>query len=269
MLPSTVKEMPWTSDFQADHAQKTVRLKPVDPAKSLTAALKDLTDKAIEEDTFRIIHQEHSEFYSILGVEGLTIERYFTPLFGTISRGAHLTVFTRVGPSKELRIWVPRRSYSCFTYPGCLDTTVAGGVPAGECPLGCIIREADEEASLPEALVRRCAVACGALTYMQETAAGDGGEHGLVAPDILYVYELEVEEDIKCRPQDDEVQDFNLMSVEEVQQALANGEFKTNSAVVMLDFFIRHGIINEGNEKHYTELLMRMHRRLPFPTSSD
>ena len=267
ILPSTVDSMPWTSDFQVDHKRKTVRLQPAQAQASLTAALKGLTDKAINQNTFQIIHQQHSELYPILGRNGLTIERYFAPLFGTISRGAHLTVFTRVGPTKELKIWVPRRSPSCFTYPGCLDTTVAGGLPAGESPLGCIVREADEEASLPEALVRNKAVACGVLSYMQQSAKGDGGEIGLIAPDLLYIYDLEVEEDIICKPHDDEVQDFYLMTVEEVKDSLAHDEWKTNSAVVMLDFFIRHGIIHEGNEKHYAELVMRMHRRLPFPTS--
>ena len=267
ILPSTVDSMPWTSDFQVDHKRKTVRLQPAQAQASLTAALKGLTYKAINQDTFQIIHQQHSELYPILGRSGLTIERYFAPLFGTISRGAHLTVFTRVGPTKELKIWVPRRSPSCFTYPGCLDTTVAGGLPAGESPLGCIVREADEEASLPEALVRNKAVACGVLSYMQQSAKGDGGEIGLIAPDLLYIYDLEVEEDIICKPHDDEVQDFYLMTVEEVKDSLAHDEWKTNSAVVMLDFFIRHGIIHEGNEKHYAELVMRMHRRLPFPTS--
>lgn len=259
--------MPWTADFHLDHKRKIVRLLPTQSDTSLTAALKALTDRAIEENTFRIIHRQHSELYPVLGLEGLTVERYFTPLFGTISRGAHLTVFTRIGHSKDLRIWVPRRSQSCFTYPGCLDTTVAGGLPAGESPLGCVIREADEEASLPEALVREKAVACGALSYIQQSAKGDGGEIGLIAPDLLYVYDLELDANIVCRPHDHEVQDFYLMTVEDVKETLAKGEWKTNSAVVMLDFFIRHGIINEGNEKHYAELIMRMHRRLPFPTA--
>jgi isopentenyldiphosphate isomerase len=268
MLPSTVKSMPWTSDFHVDHDKKTVNLLPAQPETSLTAALKGLTDKTIAEDTFRIIHQEHSELYPVLGRDGLTLERYFTPLFGIISRGAHMTVFTRVGTSGELRIWVPRRSLSCFTYPGCLDTTVAGGLPAGESPFGCIVREADEEASLPEALVREQAIACGVLSYIQQSAKGDGGEIGLIAPDLVYVYDLEIEESVICKPHDDEVQDFYLMTVEEVKDTLANGEWKTNSAIVMLDFFVRHGIINEGNEKNYAELVMRMHRRLPFPTSN-
>lgn len=268
ILPTTVGLMPWTSDFKVDHEGKTVRLLPTQTGTSLTVALKGLTDKAIEEDTFRIIHQQHSELYSILGWGGLTIERYFAPLFGTISRGAHMTVFTRVGTSRDLTIWVPRRSQSCFTYPGCLDTTVAGGLPAGESPLGCIVREAEEEASLPKALVRE-AVACGVLSYMQQRAKGDGGEIGPIAPDLLYIYDLDVGENVVCRPHDDEVQNFYQMTVAEVMDTLAKGEWKTNSAIVMLDFFIRHGIIHDGNEKHYAELISRMHRRLPFPTSAD
>jgi isopentenyldiphosphate isomerase len=261
--------MPWTPDFHLDHSRRTVHLLPTNSATPLTTALKTLTDKTIEQDTFRIIHREHSEIYPILGVANLTIERYFTPLFGTISRGAHMTVFTTVAPSYDMKIWVPRRSLSCFTYPGCLDTTVAGGLPAGENPLDCIVREAEEEASLPEALVRKYATAVGVLSYIQQSGKGDGGEIGLIAPDLIYVYDMCVEESVVCKPHDDEVKEFYLMSVEEVKDSLARGKWKMNSAVVVIDFFIRHGIINEGNEKHYAELVMRMHRRLPFPTSSD
>jgi hypothetical protein len=56
------------------------------------------------------------------------------------------------------------------------------------------------------------------------------------------------------------------MRVDEVKEALSRAEFKTNSAVVMIDFFIRHGIITADNEKDYVEIVQRMHRRLPFPT---
>jgi len=39
------------------------------------------------------------------------------------------------------------------------------------------------------------------------------------------------------------------MGVQEVKDALRRGEFKTNSACVMIDFFIRHGVLTAEEEK--------------------
>jgi len=270
ILEAIAHKMPWTQDFKVDHDAKTIHLSPKDasasPSFSYTTALSKLVQKAIDEDTFSVIHGQHSEPYPIVGANfPVSIERYASNLLGIISRGAHLTIYTN--NPEGMKMWVPRRSPNLFTYPNCLDTTVAGGVAAGEGPFECIVREAEEEASMSEDLVRRNTVACGCLTYIGQHGDGDGGETGLLAPNIIYVYDLEVGPDVVCRQNDEEVKEFYLMTVEEVKEALFRGEFKTNSAVIMIDFFMRHGIITVENEKHYTEIMSRMHRRLPFPTA--
>lgn len=138
---------------------------------------------------------------------------------------------------------------------------------ADETPLQNILREAQEEASLSPDLVQKGIRATGVLTYMSyEPERPDGNEPSIV-PDIVYVYDLEVGADVVPVPEDGEVKEFYLMNVEEVKAALARGDFKTNSAVVMLDFFTRHGFITDENERDYVEIMQRMHRRLPFPTA--
>jgi len=67
------------------------------------------------------------------------------------------------------------------------------------------------------------------------------------------------------QPNDSEVEQFYLWTVEEVQSRLAAGEFKPNCALVMLDFFLRHGILTPENEKDYQEIEKRVHRELDFP----
>lgn len=271
LTPETVQRMPWTNDFVVNHEERTVHLAPVDQnySKSLTAAFSSLIQRAIDLDTFRVIHGQHSEPYSIIGANyPVSIERYARSLFGITARGAHLTVFTRDNETKELKIWVPRRSLHLFTYPGKLDTTVAGGVAAGETAYECIIREAEEEASLPGDLVRRDIKAVGCITYVgikDVDNGGDVGEVGLISPDCVYVFDLEVQADTVCKQNDEEVEDFSLMSIEAVKAALSESRFKANSALVMIDFFVRHGIIDE-NEYGYQEILSRLHRRLPLPT---
>jgi 8-oxo-dGTP pyrophosphatase MutT (NUDIX family) len=270
MLASTVKKMPWISDFVIDHRARTVRLSPSknngDPAATCTTAFSKLIQRIIDEDTFRVIHGTHSEPYPIIGANfSVSMERYASTLFGIVSRGAHLTVYTKT--ASGMKIWVPRRSPNLFTYPNCLDTTVAGGVAFGEGPFECIVREADEEASLPEDLIRKQVVHCGCISYMGLNDRGGGGETGLIAPDIMFVYDLEIPEGVVCKQNDDEVKEFYLMTVGEVKECLARAEFKTNSALVMIDFFIRHRIITAESEKNYADIIARLHRRLPLPTT--
>jgi 8-oxo-dGTP pyrophosphatase MutT (NUDIX family) len=270
MLASTVKKMPFgTNDFIIDHEARTVRLSPIqdngDLSVSCTTALSKLIQRAIDEDTFRVIHRTHSEPYPIVGANfPVSLERYASTLFGIVSRGAHLTVYTRT--ASGMKIWVPRRSPNLFTYPNCLDTTVAGGVAFGEGPFECIVREAEEEASLPEDLIRKQVVHCGCISYVGLNDPKGGGETGLIAPDIMYVYDLELPEDMICKQNDEEVKEFYLMTVDEVKEGLARAEFKANSALVMIDFFIRHGVITAENEKNYAEIIARLYRRLPLPT---
>lgn len=270
MLESVVHSMPWTSQFEVDHAKRTVQLVANTSSDNhpspCTVALSDLVTIAIRENTFSILHGQHSELYPIIGAKhSVAIERFARSLFGIIARGAHLTVFTRAVDG--MKIWVPRRSPNLFTYPNCLDSTVAGGVTAGEGPFECIVREASEEASLPEEFVRNNAHSCGVLSYVGLNDARGGGERGLVSPDVIYVYDLEVREDVVLKPGDEEVSEFYLWDVEQVKEALARAEFKTNSALVMIDFLMRHGFITPENEKDYVEISARMHRRLPFPTA--
>jgi 8-oxo-dGTP pyrophosphatase MutT (NUDIX family) len=236
MLASTVKKMPWTSDFSINHDARTVQICPSqDETKfstSCTTALSKLIQRFIDEDTFRVIHGMHSEPYPIVGANfPVSLERYASTLFGIISRGAHLTAYTK--NTSGMKIWVPRRAPNLFTYPNCLDTTVAGGVAAGEGPVECIVREAEEEASLSEDIVRKEAVHCGCISYVGLNDPKDGGETGLIAPDIVYIYDLELPEDAVCRQNDDEVKEFYLMTIDEVKKGLARAEFKTNSAIVM------------------------------------
>ena len=270
MLPSVVASMPWTREFEVDHERRTVELlvhaSDDTYASRCTAAFSNLITILLRENTFSILHGQHSEPYPIIGAKyPVAIERFARSLFGIIARGAHLTVFTRT--SAGMKIWVPRRSPNLFTYPNCLDTTVAGGVTAGEGPFECIIREAAEEASLSEEVVRENAYSCGVLSYVGMSDTRGGGERGLVSPDLIYAYDLEVGQDVVLTPGDDEVSNFYLWDVEQVKGALARAEFKTNSALVMIDFLMRHGSITPEDEKDYAEISARMHRRLPFPTA--
>jgi len=161
-----------------------------------------------------------------------------------------------------MKIWIAQRSKNIYTYPGKLDTSVAGGVKATDSPGDCIVAEAWEEASLDGKFVRDNAKSVGMVSYV-----GENKRNGTIQPVVLYLYDLEMPEGMELKPQDDEVEYFVLMSVEEVRNAMMEYKFKPNCCLVMIDFFVRHGIITDENEEDYLELITRLRRKLPVPVS--
>lgn len=262
--------MPWTSDFKITHEnEKRVELLDSsagqDTSKACNKAFAKLVSDCQDKDLFNLKGEEYEEF-AIVGVDyPVRLFRYAAPLFGIVSQGAHLTAYTRT--SSGMKIWVPRRSPQISTFPNKLDSTVAGGISAEDTPFETIIREANEEASLSETLTKRDIRPVGVLTYITVLEKGQGEVAGLVKPDMVHVYDMEVAEDVIPKPHDDEVKEFYLLTPDEVKAALLKNEFKTNSAAVMIDFFIRHGIISADNERDYPEMSMRLHRTLPFATA--
>jgi 8-oxo-dGTP pyrophosphatase MutT (NUDIX family) len=82
--------------------------------------------------------------------------------------------------------------------------------------LDTLVKEAEEEASLPADLVRHQAVATGAVSYFYVREESAGGEVGLLQPEVQYVYDLAVSEEIIPKPNDDEVDSFSLLPLHEV-----------------------------------------------------
>lgn len=167
---------------------------------------------------------------------------------------------------KVLKLWIPRRSAHKSTYPSLLDNTIAGGLATTETPLYCLVRESAEEASLPSSLVTAAARPAGCVTYFHIRDGRAGGETGLLQPECQYVYDLPLPADVVPKPGDDEVEQFFLMGVQEVRSRLRAGEFKPNCAVVLLDWFVRHGVLTPEDEGDFVEIVARLHRRLEFPT---
>ncbi|OTA04874.1 hypothetical protein A9Z42_0054910 [Trichoderma parareesei] len=279
--PNTLARMPWPSSFSIHHhPRREVVLSPPPSGTSLSAhanaAFQQAVDAAIDANAFPQLNGMHSEPFLVVGARDFVqVERFAASLFGIGTRGAHLTAYsydkTKHG-GDELRIWVARRSRTLYTYPGMLDSTVAGGVKATDSPLDCILAESMEEASLPATLVGPRVRATGVITM-----ANQNPRSGLVHSEILYTYDLELsgegeeeeEEEVPRLGDDGEVEEFVPMGCEEVLERMRAGEFKTNVCAVMIDFLIRHGRITPETEPDYVEICTRLRRRLPVPTRSD
>lgn len=284
--PNTVAKLPWPAAFLVDHTARTVTITPppagTSPSTYANAALQQAVDAAIAAPhDFPTLNGLHSEYFLVPGARAFVqVERFAAPLFGIATRGAHLTAYVRPrAPGEELRIWVARRSRSLFTYPGMLDSTVAGGVKAEDSPRGCVVAEAGEEACLPREMVEP---ADGPLRSVGTvTLANRNARTGLFHGEVLYVYDMEMaapeeEEEgggavVKPRPnpEDREVDEFVLMGCAEVRERMGRGEFKPNVCAVMIDFMVRHGVVTPEGEKDYVEICARLRRRLPMPTVSD
>ncbi|PWW78388.1 hypothetical protein C7212DRAFT_183054 [Tuber magnatum] len=214
-----------------------------------------------ENGIFGILRGWRNELYTVYSPKGheyFKLERSACPLFGVV----HLTAYT----TSPLKIWVPRRNPAKPTYGGLLDNTVAGGISSGMSVFETLVKESEEEASFPGSLIREKAKAVGHVSYFYQRMETAGGEEGLLQPEVQYVYDLEVGNDVIPKPCDDEVQDFHLMDVEQVRKAVSLVRGKYDIYIVLLDFFIRHGIITPENEPDYLEIGSRLHRLLEFPT---
>lgn len=271
MTQTVAEKMPWDHNvWQIDWKEKRIMPTPKGETYTQEDIIRDTLEKAKNENVFEVLKGWRNELYPIYGPYTtkkpmLNMERAGSALFGINSYGVHMTIY--VDTPQGLKIWVPRRARNKQTYGGMLDNTVAGGLGSGEKPFECLVREAAEEASLSEQLVRSNAKACGTVSYFHIRDTKAGGEAGLLQPECQYVFDMEIGAEVIPKPGDNEVEDFYLWTVDEVKRALAEGQFKPNCAAVLLDFFIRHGILTSENEKDYMEIVSRLHRKLPFPTS--
>lgn len=179
------------------------------------------------------------ERYPILPIAGggfpvMTMERAAVPHFGARAFGVHMNGFVR--KPDGLHLWVGRRAKDRPAYPGMLDNTVAGGIPAGLSVLETLVKECGEEAAIPPALARQ-AVAVGAITYNYEA---DGG----LRPDVQYCYDLDLPADFTPHNADGEIAAFMLWPAARVAETVRDtAAFKFNCNLVIIDFLIRHGLI--------------------------
>lgn len=218
---------------------------------------------AKQAETSHFVDPPKGEMLPVFGPDRelvLSIDRSASILFDTVSYGVQMLAYTRT--EHGVRYWVPRRSRTKRSYPGMLDNCVGGALNTGETPLTCLVREASEEASLPEEYVRANAKSFGVVSY--HMATNGNGEEGH-QPQVMYVYHIELAPDVVPTPSDGEVERFELLALEEVQTTLKNGEFKTNCAMTWLEYFISFGILNTENEPDLHRISTHLHRSLDFP----
>jgi hypothetical protein len=180
------------------------------------------------------------------------LDRGAVPFFGTRAYGVHLNGYRREG--KLLRLWIGRRSPDKRVAPNKLDNLVAGGIGNGHSVGETLLKEGEEEASIPIHITKR-AIPVGAVSYRMETELG-------IRDDVLFVYDLEMPADFVPRNRDGELVDFELTSAAAVlDQIRTSDDFKFNVNLVILDFALRHGLLRP-DDPEYLDVATGLHRPL-------
>ncbi len=162
------------------------------------------------------------------------LDRGALPDFGVIGVGVHVNGLVRRPDGWHL--WIGKRAADKKLDPGKLDNLVGGGVAAGHTPFETLIKEAGEEAMLPAALAAT-ATPQGRFAYNMERPEG-------LRRDVLYVYDLLLPEDFIPQPADGEVEQFHLWPLQQAFETVRDtDEFKFNVNLVLIDLFIRLGMV--------------------------
>lgn len=140
--------------------------------------------------------------------------------------------------------------------PSKLDHIAAGGVSTGYTHQTTLEKEANEEASIPHHLMIKAEYKS-MITYSMLRPEG-------LRRDVLYCYDLWLPEDFKPTPNDGEVESFKLVKLKDVyRRVYETDDFKFNVNLVLIDLFLRMGIISKNTQ--YAHLLKTGLRGKLFP----
>src|SRR5438270_221245 len=169
------------------------------------------------------------------------LDRGAVPFFGVRAYGVHLNGYRFI--DGRVHLWIGRRAPDKRVAPDKLDNILAGGIGNGYGVYPTLVKEGEEEAAIPPALIER-AVPVGAVSYRMETELG-------IRDDVLFVYDLEMPADFTPRNTDGEIVQFQLMpAAEVVERVRATEDFKFNVNLVILDFALRHGLLTPDDPEY-------------------
>jgi len=164
------------------------------------------------------------------------IDRGALPGFGLIASGVHVNGLVELPDGPHL--WVGRRAADKLLDPNKLDHLVAGGIAAGYGPMQTLVKEGEEECSLPAALAAQ-AVKVAEITYRMQRPEG-------LRRDLLHCYDLTLPPGWIPTPNDGEVAGFHLLPLSQVFTAVRDtSDFKFNVNLVLIDLFLRRGLLDE------------------------
>lgn len=189
----------------------------------------------------RLLSAWRNERYAVLGEYGevprFELERAAARYFGIRTFAAHVNGL--VDRNDAARMWIARRSPRKAIDPGLLDNLVGGGIAVGTSVLATLVKEAWEEAGIPETVAAQ-AQAHGTVHVCR--AQPDGLQR-----ETIFVHDLWLDATFIPECQDREVVGHRLMTLSDTGALVANGEgpdvVTADASLVIVDCLIRHGVI--------------------------
>ncbi|KAF8202160.1 hypothetical protein BJ912DRAFT_1053392 [Pholiota molesta] len=173
------------------------------------------------------------------------IERAALPLFGFVNFGALLTAYVRDPATGRIMLWIPRRSAHKRTWPGALDVTQK--------------RLSSTRTTSRMDPPRRCITFPQPLSWWLDTSWD--------VPPLRLPLPADGSLIPRINALDGEVEKFELIEAETVLQYLLEGQFKSSSALAILDFLMRHGYITEETDPRYLDVCRHLKTDIKLPVS--
>ena len=171
----------------------------------------------------------------------MLIERAAVAFLGVRGYGIHMNGLVR--KDDGVYVWVAVRSKSKPFWPGMLDQMVAGGQPEGISLIDNLLKEAKEEADIPNKLAKTATYE-GEIHYCTSTHRG-------LNNDGIFIYDLWLDENFVPHNTDGEVESFELISIKKMAEIVEHTEqFKDNCNLVNIDLLLRLGIIDETHPEY-------------------
>ncbi len=217
------------TDFLNDYEKRT---------QAITEVVSDLRQEGVVSDW-------RSELYPVAPFYGqqplLALERSVAPFFGIKTYGTHLNGYYE--KDNQIWVWIAQRASHLKFAPNKLDNLAAGGLSLGLSPQENMFKEAIEEAQISTDLLSNMR-SVGAVSYLMDTPRG-------ITPDTMFVYDLKLPADFNPTTDGSEVSSFMTFSLSELTTLIDDTDhFKYNSALVIIDFLIRHGGISADHPEY-------------------
>ncbi|HMC14901.1 MAG TPA: NUDIX domain-containing protein, partial [Albitalea sp.] len=184
----------------------------------LALAMRDAGLAHVWRDEQLAVNNEH-------GHEVGTVERAVVRPLGISTSAVHLAGFAPDG-----RHWIQQRSFAKANDPGLLDTLVGGMVPARDSLAQALARETWEEAGLKFEQLEQLRHG-GRLAIRRPSDSGFGG----YVVERIEWHRCVVPAGVAPCNQDGEVQEFRLLTGDEVLARLLQGEFTLEAASILVE----------------------------------
>ena len=180
------------------------------------------------------------------------IERAASRFWGTLTFGAHATGYVAGADRWPESLWIAQRSFSKSTDPGLFDNLIGGGVPQGQSAADALVREGFEEAGLLPSQMAGMRAA-GVLRLARDIP--EGFQH-----EWIHAFDIELPAGLQPQNQDGEVAGFSLLPAADAIALAAGTAMTVDSALVTLDFGLRHGLIADADLEQSLRNLRVPHR---------